>query len=57
MKEAADAGVQNFAIDRYECIGFIGLCLARGVLKGKGEPLRSFWSESTGRSLFGKNNE
>ena len=31
---------------------FIGLCIICGVIKGRGEPLRSFWNSNNGRSIF-----
>lgn len=52
--EAATRGVPNFNLDRIELKAFIGLCIYRGVTKGRNEPLHSFWSEETGRDLFTK---
>ena len=50
--EATRSGKPNFNLDSVEFIAFIGLCLARGVAKGRNEPLSSFWSDDTGRPMF-----
>lgn len=50
--EAATHGQNNFNLDVIELKAFIGLCLARGVTKGRNEPVSSFWSEETGRAMF-----
>jgi len=49
--EAATHGQDNFSLDIIELKAFIGLCLARGVTKGRNEPVSSFWSEETGRAM------
>lgn len=50
--EAASKGIDDFGLDDIELRAFVGLNFARGVTKGRNEPLCSFWSESTGRPLF-----
>ena len=51
-KEAERGGEHNFNLTETELIAFIGLCLARGVFKGKNEPVKSFWSSDYGKPLF-----
>ena len=50
--EAERQGDSAFVLDTDELHSFLGLCLARGVFKGKGKPIKSFWSNDYGRLQF-----
>ena len=52
LKEAKRQGDDKFSFCVQKLKAFLGLCIIRGVLKGKNEPIRSFWSEDYGRSIF-----
>ena len=52
IAEALRQGNTTFSISRQELDAFIGLCLLRGVLKGRNEPLPSFWDSEHGRSVI-----
>ena len=52
IAEARKQGNDNFSLTDEELLSFIGLSIIRGVLKGKNEPLSSFWSAEYGRSIF-----
>ena len=36
------------------CVHMIGLCIIRGIIKGRNEPLCSFSNSNHGRPIFGK---
>jgi len=52
--EAFRQGSHEFSITKQELDAFFGLCLLRGVFKGRNEPLRSFWESEHGRPIFGE---
>ena len=45
-------GNTKFSISKLELEAFFGLCLFRGVFKGRNEPLSSFWETEHGRPIF-----
>lgn len=47
--DKANSMKANFVTNREEIIIFIGVTILIGVYKGRGEPVRSIWSESEGR--------
>ena len=52
VQEAERQGNKDFLLSRQEMVAFLGLCLIRGVIKGRDEPLPSFWEENYGRAIF-----
>ena len=42
----------KFSISKLELEAYFGLCLLRGVFKGRNEPLSSFWETERGRPIF-----
>ena len=42
----------KFSMFKQELDTFFGLCLLRGVFKGRNEPLPSFWKSDNGRPIF-----
>ena len=50
--EALRQGNTNFSNSKQELDAFFGLCLLRGVFKGKDEPLPSFGESDHGRPIF-----
>ena len=50
--EALRQGNTTFSISKQELDAFFGLCLLRGVFKGRNEPLSSFWESDHGRPIF-----
>ena len=50
--EALRQGNTDFSITKQELNAFFGLCLLRGVMKGRNEPLLSFWESDHGRPIF-----
>ena len=54
MAEARLQGDNNFQFSVEELQTFIGLCIIRGVIKGRDEPVKSFWNTDYGRPVFGE---
>ena len=52
LEEATLQGDTEFQTSIEKLHAFIGLCIVRGVIKGRGEPLCSFWNSNHGRSIF-----
>ena len=52
VAEAKRQRNNNFELSIDELRAFIGLCINRGVTKGRDEPLCSFWENSYGRKIF-----
>ena len=52
--EVLRKGNTNFSISKQELDAFFGLCLLRGVFKGRNEPLPSFWELDHGHPSFVK---
>lgn len=52
LEEARRQGDESFSLTQDEISAFLGLSIIRGVFKGRGEPLPSFWDSSYGRSIF-----
>ena len=52
LEEVRLRGDTKFELSVEEMHAFIGLCLIRGVQKGRDEPIKSFRSEQYGRSYF-----
>lgn len=50
--EANRQGNHEFEISKNDLFAFFGLCIIRGVLQGKNEPLSSFWSQDFGINVF-----
>ena len=50
--EAKRQGNDEFEISENDLYAFFGLCIIRGVLRGKNEPLSSFWSQEFGINVF-----
>ena len=54
VAEAKRQGNNNFELSIEELKAFLGLCIIRGVIKGRDEPLCSFWENSYGRKILMK---
>ena len=52
LAEARREGDKAFSLSKDEFTAFFGLCILRGVLKGRDEPLFNFWDEEYGRLIF-----
>ena len=52
IAEARRQGDSEFSLRKEELDAFFGLCLLRGVLKGRDEPLTNFWDLEYGRPMF-----
>ena len=52
VAEAKRPGNNNFELSIDELKAFLGLCIILGVIKGRDEPLCSFWENSYGRKIF-----
>ena len=52
LSEAQRQGDVAFSLSKDELYAFLGLCILRGVLKGRDEPLFHFWNEEYGRPIF-----
>ena len=52
VAEARRQGNNDFDVSEQELKAFIGLCIIRGVVKGRDEPLPSLWEQNYGRSIF-----
>lgn len=52
IEEAHRQGNDTFNLTVQEMCAFLGLCLIRGVIKGRDEPLPSFWEANYGRPIF-----
>lgn len=54
IQEARLQRDKDFSMSVEELKAFLGLSIIRGVLKGRSEPLSSFWSDNYGRRIFGQ---
>ena len=54
LAEALREGDEAFSLSQDEFTAFFGLCVLRGVLKGRDEPLLNFWDEEYGCLTFEK---
>ena len=54
MEEARLQGDNNFQLLVEELQVFIRLCIIRGVIKGRDEPVKCFWNVDYGRTAFGE---
>lgn len=54
IQEAKRQSDKDFSVTVEELKAFLGLSIVRGVLKGRNEPLSSFWSDNYGRKIFGQ---
>ena len=54
VAEAKRQGNNTFDLSIDELKAFLGLCIIRGVIKGRDKPLCSFWENSYGRRIFGE---
>jgi len=52
LAEAQRQEDEAFSLSKNELTAFFGLCILRGVLKGRDEPLFNFWNEEYGRPIF-----
>jgi hypothetical protein len=52
LEEARRQNDTDFRFDIINLKAFIGLCIARGVYRARGEPAASFWSQRDGRPIF-----
>ena len=52
VAEAKRQGNNNFELPIDELKAFLGLCIIRGVIKGREKALCSFWENSNGRKIF-----
>ena len=52
VAEAKRQGNNNFQLSVDDLKAFLGLCKIRGVIKGRDNPLCSFWENSYGRKIF-----
>ena len=54
LEEAKLQNDDEFQLSINELYAFVGLCIVRGVIKGRNEPLHSFWNTDYGRRIFTK---
>ena len=52
LAEARRERDEAFSLSKDEFTALFGLCILRGVLKGKDEPPFNFWDEEHGRLIF-----
>ena len=52
LEEAKLQNEDEFQISIDELHAFVGFCIVRGVIKGRDEPLHSFWNTDYGRQIF-----
>lgn len=52
VSEARRQDDLDFSISEADLLSFFGLCIARGLLHGKNEPVHNLWSKEFGRDVF-----
>lgn len=52
VAEARRQGNNDFELSENDLLAFLGLCIIRGVLQGKNQPLSSFWNQEYGINIF-----